>query len=526
MRERFNAIHDWLVRHGFITATLAIIISTGIFLPGRDHFAKAQWALLYLLVVVIVASVAGTWPAVLAAGLAFLAWNFFFLPPYHTFAIRDPKDLLSLVAFLVVGVAMGVQTGRMRDRQAKAEARGRETELLNRLSAYLVSEVSTESMTQTMLDEATHLLGGVAVTLFAADESRRLHPVGGAEPSTTALHIVEWCYRSNKGLGLHAPDRGSATAGWPVIAQPGDWGTPHVDSPDVFLPLQTTSSVEGVLYFARPSASGTPSKREEHLMVSMANLVAAFLERQRLQEALTSAEALREADRLKSTLLSSVSHELKTPLAGLSATVSNLLEGDTEWDEQVVRDELRAVVADVTRLNNSIGALLELSRLEAKSWPAHRDWYDLADIAAAGLAALPAHQREGVRLNIPDDLPAVHVDYEQWTRVCQHLLENAVLYAGSSGEIELGARADGEDLWVWVEDHGPGVPPEERELIFEKFFRGGRAGEHMPSGTGLGLAITREIVTAHGGSVWVEAADPQGARFVIKLPNAFRGNPT
>jgi two-component system, OmpR family, sensor histidine kinase KdpD len=525
MRRLYGSVHDWLVRHGFITAALAIVVSTGIFLPGRGHFAKGQWALLYLLVVVIVASVAGTWPAVVAAGLAFLSWNFFFLPPYHTFVIHDIKDVLSLVAFLVVAVAMGVQTGRMRERQSRAEARGRETALLNRLSSYLVAETSTEAMTQTMLEETSRLLDGVAVTLFRADAERRLRPAGGGKPPAAVLRTAEWSYRSNKGLGLHAPDRGSETVGWPVIAQAGEYGVPNAENHDVYLPLQTTSSLEGVLHFARPAATGTPSKREEHLMVSIANLVAAFLERQRLQEALTSAEAGREADRLKSTLLSSVSHELKTPLAGLSATVSNLLEGDTEWDEQTVRDELQAVVADVTRLNNSIGALLELSRLEARSWPAHRDWYDLADIASTGLAALPAHQRGDVSVDIPEELPAVFVDYEQWARVFQHLLENAVLYAPQSGNVSVGARADGADLLTWVEDHGPGVPSDQRELIFEKFFRGGRSGERMPSGTGLGLAITREIVAGHGGFIWVEAADPHGARFVIKLPNAFREHP-
>jgi two-component system sensor histidine kinase KdpD len=519
MRAIYRPIHGWLVRHGFITATLAIVVSTAVFLPGRDVFAKAQWALLYLLVVVIVASVAGTWPAVLAAGLAFLAWNFFFLPPYHTFRIHELQDLLSLVVFLVVGVAMGVQTGRMRERQARAETRRQELTLLNRLSSYLVSEVSTEAMTQTMLDETSRLLGGIAITLFRADENGGLHHWGRSEPSAGATRAAEWCFRSNKALGLHPPDRDEEETGWPAIAQPDELGVPALEGAEIYLPLQTTSSVEGVLHFARPANSGQHSRRGEHLMVSIANLVAAFLERLRLQEALTRAEALREADRLKSTLLSSVSHELKTPLAGLSATVSNLLEGDTEWDEQTVRDELRAVVADVTRLNNSIGALLDLSRLEAKSWPAHRDWYDLADIAAAGLAALPAHQREGVRINIPDDLPDVYVDYEQWARVFQHLLENAVLYA--HGSITVGACANGRGLLTWVEDNGPGVPAEERELIFEKFFRGVRAGERMPSGTGLGLAITREIVSGHGGTISVEAVDPHGARFMIVLPDAF-----
>ena len=523
MRGLYSSVHGWMVRHGFVTAALAIVVATAIFLPGRGAFAKSQWALLYLLVVVIVASVSGTWPAVVAAGLGFLAWNFFFLPPYDTFAIHDPKDWLSLVAFLVVGIAMGIQTGRMRERQARAEARGRETALLNRLSAYLVSEVSTESMTQTMLQEAARLLDGATATLYAAGADGRLRVVGGSEPSEADLRTVEWCHRSNKGLGLHAPDRGSATAGWPIIAQPGDWGTPHVEDRDVFLPLQTATSVQGVLHFARPTAGGLPSKREEHLMVSIANLIAVFLERQRLQEALTSTVALREADQLKSSLLSSVSHELKTPLAGLSATISNLLEGDTRWDEQTVREELEAVVANVTRLNNSIGALLELSRLEARSWPARRDWNDLSDVAAAGLAALPPHQRERVHVDMPDDLPAVNVDYEQWARVIQHLLENAVLYAGGTEDVVLGARKSDDDLLMWVEDHGPGVPPEEKELIFEKFYRGKQAGAATPSGTGLGLAITREIVVAHGGSIRVEDVEPHGARFVVQLPNAFEG---
>ena len=523
MRDWYRSVVGWMVRHGFVTAVLSIAVATAIFLPGRGVFAKAQWALLYLLVIVIVASVAGTWPAILAACLGFLAWNFFFLPPYDTFAIHDSKDWLSLGAFLVVGIAMGIQTGRMRERQERAEARGRETALLNHLSAYLVSEVSTDSMTQTMLQEASRLLDGASATLLVADHDERLSAAGGAEPSAADLRTAEWCYRNNKGLGLHAPDRGSATAGWPVIAQPGDWGTPNVDDSDVFLPLQTITSVHGVLHFARPAASEVPSKREEHLMVSIANLIAVFLERQRLQDELTSAVALREADQLKSSLLSSVSHELKTPLAGLSATISNLREGDTHWDEQTVREELAAVVTNVTRLNNSIGALLELSRLEARSWPARRDWNDLSDIASAGLAALPPHQRERVKVDMPDDLPAVNVDYEQWARVIQHLLENAVLYADGGQDVVLGARKSNGDLFMWVQDNGPGVLPEEKELIFEKFYRGKQAGATMPSGTGLGLAITREIVVAHGGSITVEDVEPHGARFVVRLPNACEG---
>jgi two-component system, OmpR family, sensor histidine kinase KdpD len=246
-------------------------------------------------------------------------------------------------------------------------------------------------------------------------------------------------------------------------------------------------------------------------------VVAAFMERQRLQEQAARAEAAREADVLKSSLLSSVSHELKTPLAALTATVSNLLEGDTEWNEESVREELRSIVGDVARLNNSIGSLLDLSRLEAHAWVPHREWYEIEDIVLTGLGALPAHERGRVLLELPADLPPVYVDYVQISRVFQNLLENAVLYSGGEGSIEVGAASEDDKLRIWVEDHGRGIRREDQDRVFEKFYRSKEAGVAMPSGTGLGLAIAREIVHAHGGHISVEDVRPHGARFVIEL---------
>ncbi len=168
-----------------------------------------------------------------------------------------------------------------------------------------------------------------------------------------------------------------------------------------------------------------------------------FLERQRLAAEATRVAAEREADQLKSSLLSSVSHELKTPLAALTATVSNLLESDVDWDEQSVRDELRAIVGDVARLNNSIGALLDLSRLEARAWEPRRETYDLTDIIESGIDALPAHERARITVDLPDAPLQVDVDFAQWTRVLQSLLENAVLYAGPDSPITVAARHAG-----------------------------------------------------------------------------------
>src|SRR5665647_1683502 len=498
-------------RHGYLLAILAIALSTVLFLAGRDleAFAKGQWALLYLLTILLVAGAAGTRPAILASVLAFFTWNFFFLPPYHTLRVRDPKDWLSLVAFLVVGLLVGIQTGRLREREARAIAREQEAVALNRLSAAVAGQTSTEQMTETCLREIVQVLGAGAASLFVLD-GEDLRWCGETLDRTTPDPAMgERARRAlNDELAQNAEERVSGAPATVVAADDGG----------LYAVIHSPSGVAGALAVQARTNAVPYSADAARLVVSLANLVGAFFERERLQAAATTAAAEREADRLKSSLLSSVSHELKTPLAALTATVSNLLESDVDWDEQSVRDELRAIVADVARLNNSIGALLELSRLEAHAWEPRRELYVLSDIVVAGIDTLPAHLRERVRLDMPEEAPVVDVDFAQLTRAIQNLLENALLYADES-PVTIGARGWNQGVRLWVEDQGPGVPPNEHEAVFEKFYRGQRTGGHAPSGTGLGLAIAREIVRSHGGTVRVEDVVPHGARFVITLPS-------
>jgi two-component system sensor histidine kinase KdpD len=492
-----------LARHGYVTAVVAVALSTALFLLGRDAFAKGQWALLYLLVVLLIASVAGAGPAVVAAVLAFFAWNFFFLPPYHTLAVHAAEDWLSLVAFLIVSVIVGLQAGRMREREARALARERETAALNRLSATVVSSTSTEEVARTCLAEAVKVLDADVATLFVLDgdelRSYREGHGGDAEEPNEAARAREAILSAGA-----APSPEAKEEAW------------SEEEGGLSVPVRSPVGVVGLLSVAPRPQGRAYSASEARLARSLANLVGAFLERERLQQEAALAAAEREADRLKSSLLSSVSHELKTPLAALTATVSNLLEADVDWDEKSVRDELRAIVGDVARLNNSIGALLDLSRLEAHAWEPRRELYDLGDIIAAGIDSLPAHLRDRVTVDLGDDTPVVEVDFVQWTRVIQNLLENAFLYAGD-GAVTVGARGWNEGVRVWVEDRGPGIPASEHEAVFEKFYRGRGSGGRAPSGTGLGLAIAREIVRSHGGSIHVEDASPGGARFVIAL---------
>jgi two-component system, OmpR family, sensor histidine kinase KdpD len=351
--------------------------------------------------------------------------------------------------------------------------------------------------------EAVDQLEAPAATLFLLQHGELLTYCSWPPYAVPLARTVE---RAEAAFG--AAQRGVSVA-------PGD---PTAVDGDLSVPLRSPSGVTGVLGVSARKGVDPFTSAEIRLVTSLANLVAAFLERQDLQVKATQAEAGREADRLKSSLLSSVSHELKTPLAALAATVSNLLESDVQWDEAGVRAELQAIVADITRLNNSVGSLLDLSRLETRSWEPRRELYDLSDIVATGIEGLPAHERLRVVVDVPDDLEPVLVDYSQWTRVFRNLLENALLYSGPGTRVAVGARETHRALRVWVEDEGQGVPPGEHEAVFEKFYRGRRAGAAVPSGTGLGLAITREVVRAHGGTVHVEDVVPHGARFVVTLP--------
>lgn len=517
-------IYSFAKQHGYFFAVVCILAATVLFFPGRGHFAKGQWALLYLLTVGLVAGLSGVRPALLAAGLAFFSWNFFFLPPYDTLTVHDPKDWLSLFVFLAVAAAMGMQTGRMREREAEALTREREMAMLNQFSAHLVSDASISDIAELLMNEVVQITKAKCAVLFLSDQENKLYKLTSItdddcpiDPSV--IQIAEWAYTQSKAVGLPQIEKRSdpEAAGWPISVDHIQAGAEH-NRNDLFIPLQTADRQEGILYVGL-RANGEPySVSDTRPLISAANQTAAFLERKRLQSKAVQADALREADRLKSTLISSVSHELKTPIASIKATVSNLAEEDVEWDSEKVRPELVSVQEDLDRLTGSINSLLDLSRLESSAWDPKKELFDLTDVLWAALEKIPHRQKSRVSVILPDSLPMVSIDFSQMTRAVENLLTNALIYSPQDTPVRMGASSDDAGFRIWVEDEGPGIKPDEREKIFEKFYRG-ESSSQSSSGTGLGLAITREIVRFHGGRVWVEDILPHGARFVILLPH-------
>lgn len=508
------------VRYGYLVSILAVVLVTAVFYFGRDYFAKGQWALLYLLVILGVASIRGVKPAVLTAILSFLAWNYFLLPPYQTFTVSDPKDWLFLSIFLIVGVIVGLQTGKLKQSELYALSRESEADRLNRFSAHLVSDIPVQDLAKFLANQALEVSLSNRVSVFLSNDSDKLELAfshGESRKDDDEIEkIAHWSYAHSKAVGL--PDyRGAERAQLPVppISVSYRETGSEVDQKGMFLPLQTAQRRLGAL-FVGEKADGAPFAMQEiRALSAMCYQASAFLERKKLQRLEITAEARSMTDKLKSTIISSIHHELKTPLASVNATVGNLLETDTNLSDASVKEELHIIQEDLRRLNSSIGSLVELSRLEASDWEPKKEWYEFGEILGDSLSRLTGKDRDRILLDGVDDALEMEVDFIQISRVLQIIIENALAYSGKNSSVKVGAKSTNGDIRIWIEDSGPGISNEEKQHVFDKFYRGKAAGS---PGTGLGLAIALEIIDFHGGTIVIEDVHPRGARFVVILP--------
>jgi two-component system sensor histidine kinase KdpD len=502
---------------GYPFATASVLAATLVFLPLRGVLSAPQFVLLFVPVIVAVARLSGVRVSAFAGVLALLTLDFLFIPPYYQLQIASPADWVTLGVFLVIAVVVGQQAGRMRGREQSAVHRQRELESLNRMSARLVSEESVGSVSAFVVGDVVAVLGAQRAALYARNGERaELLAEAGAPPSGFEPILADWVTASDKAIAV-PPARGTSSIPRPVsVGQSEAVAGVKADAP--YLPLQTADGLEGVLY-ARPASPDGFTDDEIGLLVAVSNLAAAFLERRKLEEGAALAAAERESDRLKATIVSSVSHELKTPLAAVTARVTGLLEGDEAGDPERVASELAAVSEDLGRLDASIRDLVDVSRLESDAWRPQPADYDVGEILGTVASKVPTSRRERLRFDVPEGLPSVSVDFNQMARALANVIDNALLYSPEGTPVTVSARRTGSEVHVAVSDAGPGVPDDEKEHVFEKFYRGS-SGAGAPMGTGLGLAITREIVRSHGGRVWVEDAPPRGARYVIALPAA------
>jgi two-component system, OmpR family, sensor histidine kinase KdpD len=481
---------------GYAFAALVVLAASLVSWAMLGRFDKLNLAMVYLLGIVFVATRYGRGPSLVAVLLSVAAFDFFFVPPRLTFAVSDTQYLVSFAVMLVVGLLVSTLAARVREAAEFAQKRERRTQALFALSRELAGPIAASELARIGARHVSDLLR-LAAVLFLPAHGRGLEPVGDAVPAFARdpheHAVAQWAFDHRQAAGADTD------------TLPGGGA--------LYEPLVSGDECLGILGIELlPSVRPLPPDQRE-LVRALARQLAGPLERTRLAESASAARLAAESERLRSTLLSSVSHDLRTPLAAITGAASGLLVEPPPGPE--LRRELAAtVLEEAERLNRLVGNLLDMTRLEAGTLEPKRDWHSLEEVVGGALARVERYAA-GRRLaaEVAPDLPLVPIDAVLVEQALVNLLENALRHGGPNGAVSVLARRDGDAARLEVRDEGAGFPPGDAERLFDKFYRA-RSGP----GAGLGLAIARAIVTAHGGRIWAEAGEPRGATFAFTLP--------
>lgn len=473
-------------------------VCTLVAIPMHWHFDLSNLTMVYLLGVVIVAVAFGREPAIVASILGVAAFDFGFVPPPFTLQVDDAQYLVTFAVMLAVAMVTGTLTARLREQLGEAQRRERRTAALYAFHRELASRSTPTDLLAMAVDRIAAVLA-VRVVVLRPDAAAGLGVAAG-----------------DAGLVGEAPERAAAWRAFENRQIAGvERGIPEAHV--IHVPLEAGVEIHGVIS-ALPTAGGWDPERLQ-LLRMLASQTALALERCRLAEEAHAARAQAETERARSALLSSVSHDLRTPLAAITGAATSL-EDEANRLTEPTRRELAGTIADeAQRLNRLIGNILEMTRLESGALVVHRDWHSLEEVVGAALVRLEASLGDRpVHLALSSDLPLVSLDDVLLEQVVWNLVENAHKYSPPGRPIEIIARIENDSLRLAVADRGPGLGPGEEHRVFEKFYRG--PDTSAQPGSGLGLAICQAIVAAHGGTIAGANRPGGGSVFTVQLPLA------
>ena len=466
--------------------------------------AIADIAMVYVLGIVLVSLRWGFGPSMLAAVLAVLSFDYFFIPPYYTFAVADLSHVATFgVMFLVAGVISEL-TRRVRDQAAAARERELRTASLFALTRALTTAKSARDVAVAASEHLARVFDAKVVLLAEKDgalDARSLAD-SGFELDEKERAAAEWVFKNGRPAGATTDTLPNARALYlPLDASP------------LLASGRAASAALGIVGLA-PNDQGRLARLDsrQHLEAFLGPIAGA-LERTRLAEKAQEALVRVESEELKNALLSSVSHDLRTPLAVITGTASTLLDG---VDEEARVELTQGIVTEAERLNRLVRNLLDMTRLDAGAITVHKEWQPIEE--AIGVALDRTHAVLGAR-KVTTDVGADLAPYDSLLlqQVLINLLENAAKYTPPGSEILVRTEARPGEIEIAILDRGPGLAPGEETRVFEKFHRGER-GASRGGGVGLGLTICKGIVTAHGGRIWAENRDGGGAAFHLTLP--------
>ncbi len=482
-------------------ACLSILIVTVIGEILRPYFDLINIVLLYLLPVLISAVRWGRGPSFFSSVLGVLTFNLFFVPPIFTFAVGSVQHIFVLVIFFLVALVTSTMATKLRDELEKATEREKRTLILYALSQEIAAENDLQKVLKTFTGKVADILNGTAIVLIQDPDAGVLSKTAASPENavfdekehTVALWVLKHGRPAGKGLGMF--ERGRSM---------------------LFFPVKAEDKTLAVLCIRPNAEHAILSSEQRQLIETLTNLAAVAITRLRLAKEAEQTKWLTESEKLHRTLLNSVSHDFRTPLASITGAVTSLLAEGSVYTQEAKDIFLHTIREEAHRMNRFIENLLDMVRLESGTLRLNMKLCDMQDIVGVVLRetrdTLYGHP---LQVDVPSDLPSINVDFILTEQVIINLLENAAKYSLPGGAITISVLYQDKTLFFTVADPGPAIPKAEQQHVFDKFYR---LQTKQASGTGLGLSICKGIIEAHGGKIWVESTPEYGNKFIFSLP--------
>lgn len=473
---------------GFAWATVGVLCSLlAAFLLNR-LLPHANLSLVFITGVLVVAARWGLGPSLYAGLMSFLAFNFFFTPPYHTFIVNDDGDVATLLFFLLMAALTGKLAARMHDEMAKNQEGLLRITTLYAFARRMTAAADSDSILRQLTEHLSSLLETSVLALLPDAEGKLVVRSGFPRETAFSLPLER------------------LSAAWRIDAPP------PISPGLIYFTLGTARGPVGLVAIQRE----TLQHAQEELVRALCDQAAIAIERTALVADLETARLVSEREQLRSALLSSVSHDLRTPLASIIGSTSTLLEYGTQLSRKDSRDLLHNVLGEAERLNRYIQNLLDMTRLGQGGLSLDRDWTAFEDILGSALHRLDSALAEiKLSVDLPETLPLLYVHGALIEQALVNLLDNAIRFSPAGGGIRVQAAVEDGRMLIDVIDQGPGIPEGERERIFEMFYSISGSDRRL-QGTGLGLAICRGLIGAHGGEV-IALEGPEGVGTCMRI---------
>lgn len=482
-------------RYTIATALIAILTSTLYYFRIETRLASVS--MLYLLVITLVALVLGRGPAVWASLLAFLCFDWFFVNPRHAFNVAEPAEWIALIVFLTSAMVIGHLTVSLQNQALEAQQRQQETAALAEASWAVAAQLDTKSALLEVLSQMAKVVNvDLAVILSKSDSNQ--FDVLATYPEDQEMSAAEMEF-----VGNHVQSEGFM----PCLVE--------FQSATV-MPVSFGDTAFGIVYL-RLAGSQDLSIQQQQILESLVRYSAVIFQRDRSLRKEAESVALAQADKLKTALLSMVTHDFRSPLTSIKASVSTLLQKGAPLPEDTQIGLYMAIEQETDRLNRMVGNILDLSKLEANAWRINPERTPVAEVIGMALDMFSSDNNARIVVHLDQNLPEVFADSTQLVQILKNLIENALKYSPPESMIEINsAWRDGVPT-IEVLDRGRGLPAEPNDM-FKPFWRAPELHESSMPGIGIGLAICRGLVEAHGGTIVAEARPGGGAIFRIGLP--------